>query len=285
MKKYSQTVLAIILIISGLSNLMAQDSLAMDYNKPNRKGKMYVHWGWNVSSYSNSDISFKGNNYDFTLRDVEAKDKQTPWDASVYLNPGSITNPQTNFKFGYFINDHYAISVGVDHMKYVMVQDQSVKIEGEISNETSYDGVYGSDDILLTQEFLRFEHTDGLNYINVEIERFDDILKMTGNGKKNLEINTVLGAGVGVLLPKTNATLMDFERYDDFNLAGYGLNLKIGLDITIYKYFFVRGELKGGYINMPNIRTTQFKEDKASQAFLFGEADFLFGAIFRISNK
>ena len=286
MKKYLQTVLSAIFFIAVLSiNSLAQDSLAVDYNKPDRKGKMYVHWGWNVSSYSNSDISFRGNDYNFTLSDVVAKDSQTPWDASVYLNPVSITNPQTNFKFGYFINDHYAINVGVDHMKYVMQQDNTVKINGEISNGTIYDGVYNNADIILSKEFLRFEHTDGLNYINVEIERLDDLLKITGNGKKNLEINTVVGAGVGALLPKTNATLMDFERNDEFHLAGYGLDVKIGLDITFYKYFFVRGELKGGFIHMPDIRTTRFKADKASQAFFFGEADFLFGAIFRISNK
>ncbi len=47
-----------------------------------------------------------------------------------YINPMEMTIPQTNFKLGYFINDHYNISIGVDHMKYVMTQDQKTAISG-----------------------------------------------------------------------------------------------------------------------------------------------------------
>jgi hypothetical protein len=35
---------------------------------------------------------------------------------------------QTNFKLGYFINDHYSIALGADHMKYVVTQDQTANI-------------------------------------------------------------------------------------------------------------------------------------------------------------
>ncbi len=63
--------------------------------------------------------------------------------------------------------------------------------------------------------------------------------------------------------------------------ARHGLNLKIGLNITFFKHFFVQGELKGGFIHMPNIYTTALKSDKARQALVFGEADILFGAVFR----
>jgi hypothetical protein len=33
-----------------------------------------------------------------------------------YINPVKMTIPQTNFRIGYFINDHYSIALGVDHM-------------------------------------------------------------------------------------------------------------------------------------------------------------------------
>ena len=39
------------------------------------KGKMYIYWGGNRDSYTNSDIHFKGANYDFTLHDVAAVDR------------------------------------------------------------------------------------------------------------------------------------------------------------------------------------------------------------------
>ncbi len=280
------TVLIVLLGSFTSSVLNAQDQSPVDYNTHDNKGKWFIFWGWNRAAYSNSDISFKGDSYDFVLSDVVATDRQTPWDPSVYFGITSITIPQTNFKIGYFINDHYNISVGVDHMKYVMVQDQTVKIDGSISspNPPEFVDTYNNDDIVLTEEFLTFEHTDGLNYLNVEVSRVDDILKLFNRGMKNLEINLTEGVGVGALMPKSNVKLMDNERHDEFHFAGYGLDVKVGLNITFFKYFFIQGELKGGFIHMPGIRTTISKSDKASQAFVFGEADFLFGAIFRIAK-
>lgn len=258
-----------------------------DYNVQDNKGKFFIFWGWNRGAYSNSTIHFKGNSYDFTLDKVVAKDRQTPWDPNIYLNPALITIPQTNFKMGYYFNDHYNFSFGVDHMKYVMVQDQTTTINGQISdpNPPEFVGTYNNDDIVLTQDFLTFEHTDGLNYINLEFSRVDDLLKVFNRGMKNFEINITEGVGAGILLPKTNAKLMGNARHDAFHLAGYGLDAKIGLNLTFFRYFFIQGELKGGFIHMPDIRTTSDKSDRASQAFVFGEADFLFGAIFKIAHK
>ena len=45
-------------------------------------GKFYAYWGWNSSSYSKSNIHFKGNNYDFTLLDIKAKDRQSVFSVS-----------------------------------------------------------------------------------------------------------------------------------------------------------------------------------------------------------
>ena len=53
-------------------------------------------------------------------------------------------------------------------------------------------------------------------------------------------------------------------------------------NFTIFKYFTIEGVLKGGYINMPDIRTTKSNTDYASQEFFFGETTIAFGGIFRI---
>ena len=239
-----------------------------------KKGDFYFYWGWNRASHTKSDIHFTGNNYDFTLNDVIAKDRQSSWDPAIYLNPAHMTIPQYNFRIGYFINNKYNISIGIDHMKYVMQNNQTVKIDGEINNTgTIYDGSYSNDDIILTADFLLFEHTDGLNYVNTEIRRFDNIFDFN-----KVKINLTEGAGIGALYPKTNATLMQNLRYDEFHLAGYGLNAVVGLNIEFFNYFFIQSELKGGFIHMPDIRTTSSKNDKASQHFFFSQINIVFGA-------
>lgn len=246
-----------------------------------KKGNFFLYWGWNRAAYTTSDIHFTGDNYDFELSDVVAKDRQSAFDAKLYFNPSTITIPQYNFRIGYFFHDKYNISIGADHMKYVMQNYQTVKINGHISNTgTAYDGTYDNEDINLKPEFLLFEHTDGLNYENIEVRRFDVLF-----GRKQFSFSANEGLGLGVLVPRTNTTLLNNPRYDEFHFAGYGASVILSLNMTFFKYFFIQSEWKGGFIHMPSIRTTMNKSDNASQAFLFSQYNMVFGFNFRIPSK
>ncbi|MCB9360169.1 MAG: hypothetical protein H6587_01420 [Flavobacteriales bacterium] len=261
------------------TTLFGQEISSDTASKPSNKGRMYAFWGWNRGYYSNSDIHFTGENYDFTLNEVKAKDRPTTFALNPYFHPAWITIPQTNFRIGYFLNDKYDISLGVDHMKYVMVQRQTSKISGDINVGNKYDGSYNNQDIVLDYDFLTFEHTDGLNYINTELTRNDDILKALKikHNFNKIQLNSLLGLGLGIMMPKSNVMLLYGTRYDEFHLAGYGFAAKAGLNLTIFKYFFLRSEAKYGFINMPSIRTTPSSIDKASQHFSFTQVNFCFG--------
>ena len=250
--------------------------------KVSNKGKIFLYWGWNRATYSNADISFKGNNYDFTLQDVVAKDRPTDFSFKDYFKLDNITIPQTNFRIGYFLNDHYTVSVGVDHMKYVVQSYQTVKINGEINAGIPFDGVYNNDDIDLINEFLLMEHTDGLNYVNLEVKRFDEIGHLIGLNDENLQLNITEGIGAGFLYPRTDVTLFNQTSNDEFNVSGWGVSVGAGLNLTFLKHFFVQTDLKFGYIDMSNIRTTQDPSDTASQNFTFFEKTLVFGARFSL---
>ncbi|HKX86425.1 MAG TPA: hypothetical protein VJL37_07120 [Flavobacterium sp.] len=247
------------------------------------KGKFYIFWGGNRETFSKSDIHFKGADYDFTLYDVEAHDKPKGWHVD-YINPTRMTIPQTNLRIGYFINDHYNISIGVDHMKYVMYQDKVVDYTGNYPDRGTYGEAIAPNQVLLTEEFLTFEHTDGLNYVNTEFSRVDDISSMLFKtlDSDKLQINLTEGLGAGVLYPKTNAKVFDKVRHDDFHISGYGISAKAGLNLTFFKHYFIQGELKGGYINMNDIRTTHSSADRADQHFWFLQRIITVGGIFKI---
>jgi hypothetical protein len=246
------------------------------------KGKFYIFWGGNRETFSKSDIHFAGADYDFTLYDVTAKDKPKGWHVD-YINPARMTIPQTNLRIGYYITDKYNISIGVDHMKYVMFQDKAVNYTGYYNGQGSYGESLPNNQVLLTEDFLTFEHTDGLNYVHTEISRVDDISKIIGlPNTDKFQVNFTEGIGAGILYPKTNAKLLGKERHDDFHVSGYGLSAKAGLNFTFFKYFFIQTELKGGYINMNDIKTTFDSADKATQRFWFLERTFTVGGIFRI---
>ncbi|MGB4849892.1 MAG: hypothetical protein WBP41_18340, partial [Saprospiraceae bacterium] len=230
--------------------------------------------------YSSSDMHFKSENFDFTLQDVKAHDKPST-DINNYINPFNATIPQTDFRIGFFIHHHYSISAGFDHMKYVVSQNQVAQISGIISNtETPYDNTYLNDDITISSDFLKFEHTNGLNYINVDARRFDEILDLN-----KIKISLTEGIGAGILLPKTNITLFYKNNNDQYHLSGYGISTVIATNISFFKFFFIQSELKNGFINMPDIRIAPVMTAKASQSFLFTQFNIVLGANFRLGHK
>lgn len=273
--------LILVLVLLGQVTSLAQKPTTLP-ETTHKKGKIYFYWGYNRGFYTHSDLRLYGDNYDFTLFDLVAKDRQTPFSAKVYLNPAKLTIPQCNYGLGYYLNDHYSVSLSVDHMKYVMAQNQTVKISGAIKGtDTPYNGAYVRQDIVVREDLLIFEHTDGLNYIVLELNRHDDLLRQfMAPRKRNLEINLTEGLGFGGLYPRTNTTLLSQNRQDAFHLAGYGVSAKIGLEFVFFKHFFLMTNLKAGIINMPDIRTTALKSDHASQRFGFLQPVLAFGAKF-----
>lgn len=96
---------------------------------------------------------------------------------------------------------------------------QTVKICREINtSSSSYSGSYLDNDIAIRTDFLSFKHTDGLNYLNLELRythRFHSFKKITINHLEWFEI--------GILIP--NIKLLNKNRYDEFRLLGCGLTL------------------------------------------------------------
>ncbi len=282
-------------------NTFAQEEIPVQKYAAHNKGKFFVMWGGNRESYSKSDVNFRGKDYNFTVDNMAAHDKPKGWHVD-YINPANMTIPQTNLRLGYFFSDHYSVTIGVDHMKYVMTQNQTANVTGNINLPADqpgsiYNGEYNNRPVDMSiggaQEgggsstggtpFLIYEHTDGLNYINTEVSRFDDVSKWFGLPNiDKVQINLTEGLGAGVLYPKTNTTLLGKERHDDFHVSGFGVSAKAGLNITFFKHFYLQGELKGGYIDMKDIRTTVSSEDKASQHFYFFQRIVAVGGIFRI---
>lgn len=285
MMQYIKTILVLgFAFFSSISYSQVQETLK--YTSSN-KGKFFVSWGGNRDSYSKSDIRFKGDGYDFTIKDATAKDKPKGWHVD-YINPTRMTIPQTNFKLGYFISDHYTVALGVDHMKYVMHRNRNRTIDGYIDLPTDesgsvYNGVYNNESVFISSDMLKFEHTNGLNYVYGEFARFDDISSIFGIQNTDVfQINITEGLGAGVLYPKTNTTLLEKERYDEFHVSGYGLSANIGLNLLVLKHFFIQLDAKGGYINMNDIRTTSNTSEHAEQSFYFFQRVISFGGIFKL---
>ena len=145
-----------------------------------------------------------------------------------------------------------------------------------------YAGMIHNGEIDLSDSnFLTFEHTDGLNYINVGVEKYKSLSK-----KEKVDILWSYGGGAGVLFPRSNVKIFGNERSDRFHVAGFGTDLRTNINFIFWKRWMARVEGKVGYINMPDVKTTLHnKPDKASHDFFFGQINFGIGYVFRLKNK
>lgn len=274
-------IIKLILLFVIFQNAIAQDKVVERYTSKN-KGKFYFYWGGNRGYFSNSDINFYGKDYNITINNAVAKDKPKGWHID-YINPGNMTIPQTNVRIGYFINDKYSITLGLEHMKYVMELFQKTTVDGYINVPgSSYNGTYNNSEMILKDDFITFEHTDGLNYINADLTRHDDISSWIGNWNTDIfQLQLNEGIGAGIVIPRTNATILNNANYDEFHLSGFGISAKVGLTYTFFKYFQIQTDLKAGYINMFDVRTTSNVSDGAKHDFWFFQTMVAFGGVFR----
>ena len=229
--------------------------------------KWSVYWGWNRSTYSNSDIHFWGADHDFTLSSVKANDMQADVTTEnifgTFLSPANMTLPQTNLRIAYQVSPDTAWALNLDHMKYVVTPDQAVAFSGRINNDPQTGATR-----TLSTNYLNFEHTDGLNVVSVEYEKQFPVTQW----KAPFASRWVALVGAGIVYPKTNVTLnmLGRSRNDQFHLAGYSAGGGVGWEADFLDSWFFRSMFKMGYVTLPDVLTSS-QGDKASHNFTYNE--------------
>ena len=241
------------------------------------KHRVFAYWGYNRAQFSASNIHFEGPGYDFILHNVVAHDAPKPFSFAVYADPADFTLPQYNYRAGWFFNEHWAFSVGIDHMKYVVAQNQAVRLTGSISDQRSPEYAGSEEQVItLSDDFLIYEHTDGLNLLSADADHFDR-LSISRNGKNAVFLTE--GLFVGPVIPRSDVRLFGVGINNKFHLAGYGAGAQLGVFALFNNRFFARAAVKGGYIELPSVLTTGTNEDRARQRFWFVEEYVVVGVM------
>ncbi|MEO6757809.1 MAG: hypothetical protein ABIO24_00035 [Saprospiraceae bacterium] len=246
--------------------------------------RFFFYWGYNRATFAPSDIHFSGPEYDFTLFDVEAKDRPTKFSFKTYFGPTTLSIPQYDYRLGFYLTRHFAVSVGVDHLKYVLTNGQTVLMSGVISEKVSkrYAGTYLQRPIRVTEDFVRFEHTDGLNLVNLDLEYHLPIVQLA-HSNVALQFHTGIG-GIWVV-PRTDAHVFGYGLNNHFHLSGYSLAGKAGLRLYVIKRLFLMAETKVGYITLPDILLRNGQPERANQNIFFWEKMGAVGFDFNFSRR
>ena len=234
------------------------------------KGTFYFAFGYNLDWFTRSDIHFKDvttDNYDFTLYDVKAIDR----DGIKYIFEDDLTLPQYSYRIGYFFNDKHdlGIEINYDHVKYIVLQDQTVHIKGQIHD------TYLDKDTVLDDSFIRYEHTNGANYFMINgVKRFNFL-----HSKNELHwLSGVVRAGGGLVVPRSDTYLWGNHRNDTYHIAGYVVGLDIGLRYDFLKNFFLETSGKGAFANYTHVYL--YNQGRANQTWFSFEYIFTIGVQF-----
>ncbi len=240
-----------------------------------RKGQFFASWGYNRAYYGKSTIHFENpGKYDFYLNNVSASDRPSFKSTGDFIKgvwKEDLTIPQYNFRMGYFINDRTSISLGADHMKYVMDKNQMTTMTGTIDKDFSPEhGVEDAQNLPVMagnggNAVAHFEHTDGFNLIDVEVGHWVPI-SQSQNGKHAVSFFGTVGAGA--IVPKSNVTIFDKQLDNKFHLAGYGLSGSAGVRADLFRHFYVEGKLKAGYVDVMNALTVEGGKAQHTVAYL-----------------
>ena len=261
-----------------------QPAHGQDFNTIARKGKFYFQWGYSRDTYSKSAIHFTGPGYDFTTDKLIARDDPENFSFDSYFNPVKWTIPQFDLRIGYFLSDKYSLSVGWDHIKYVVLDDQLTKFKGYIDKEKypAYGGTY-KDSTVNFGRYSHYELTDGANFVRINLDRYQTVWKSHDN---RFYLDLIAGAGAGILVPNPTTRILDRKLPNKFMWGGFGVAANAAMRFSFFRNFYVQAELKGGYLDFLRVRTNiEDKADKATQHFWYGQSSIQAGGYFNLGKK
>ena len=261
---------------------------AQRYNRPKpkksyAKGAIFAHWGYNRSFYSRSDINFRGSGYDFTIGACEAEDRPEPFSFDNYFNIRKLTVPQFNLRIGYLFKNNWAISLGYDHLKYVLKDNTPYTLSGQINpgvdDATNWSGYYTNEPIITDEATFHYENTDGLNYIRAEITRIDQWYREKRSAW--FAFSSLLGVGSGPILSVNDFTFAGQKTMQTTSLSGLGISTHIDLRFEFFKHFYIQPGASAGYMLQNNVRTRSTDYNAvASHRFAFLEYHVVAGWLF-----
>ena len=247
------------------------------------KGTLYAYWGYNRSAYSSSNVYFKAPGANFTLYGVQAKDRPS-LNFSEYINPSTFTVPQFNFRIGYNFKNYWNISLGYDHMKYVMIHGPNYVLSGFTeSGFNQSDNLYGNytnHDITSEENTFHYENSNGLNYIRLELTRIRNIIR---NKKDNFTFSLLGGLSAGGIVSFNDFTFNGEKFTATPSLSGFGASMHGGMRFEFFKHVFLQLNSGGGFLYQSHVKLIPYSFDAfAKQHFFYGDLSAVLGVLLYI---
>jgi hypothetical protein len=251
---------------------------------------IYFVWGYNRAFHSNSDMTFKTSEGEFTIHNAQGVDRPSPFGMNEYFNPVNLSIPQYVVKLGYMFDEKWGIELAQDHMKWVFVNDIPYEVSGDFSPTLyvtedgeqwpvaqSFNDIKNSGNMT----WLQAEHTDGYNYVNISAVYN---LKVYATKNEIFRIDLRPNAGFGLMIPKTRIMMHKDQMWEwkgldnRFHIAGFGAHVEAKVRLTFFHNFFIEAAARGTYIKIENAlvngTSDRLEHTPISSLQLYGAAGF-----------
>ena len=276
------SVFLFLLFIGNLCISQTEAATTNSISTKKKKGSIYLMWGYTRATFSKSTIHFvdrsntyypatgRYHDYDFTITDAVAQDRP---DFSKIKDLANITIPQFVVHVGYYFNNKkdFGIELSYDHTKYVVTDYQRVHIKG-VFNGTAVD----KDTTLNPKDLLHFEHTDGANFWMVNFLKRWKLYEPS----KKFNIGLVGKPGAGVVVPRTDVTMLGTRLNNDWHFSGWIIGAEGGIRVEFLKNGVFEFMAKGTYADYTNVLVLGKGNGAARHHFFTGQLTMTLGACF-----
>ena len=258
------SVATVLFLLAGMQALAQPGSQAMEraigyIQAPKANARWYVHWGYHRAEYGRADLRLVGPGIDLTLHDLKATDMPSSFDPAIHLNPLAFTIPQFNARVGHRIHGGDIIpgatwiSLGWDHLKYKVphgLHEASGVIDSLSFDRSPFDWAWRD---------FNFEHSDGMNFIRVAIERDVEFGRVgrtrqtwdTANRKWRFGLQGA--ASLGVVMCATDVRWMGVRTKHGWRISGWGASTSMGAWVQFGR-FRALARVQAGWIDIPDSR-------------------------------
>jgi hypothetical protein len=206
--------------------------------RPKTTRELYFSWGYNADVFKPADLHIDqpslGN--DFVLHGVRSHD-QKGW-TDLFHN--SLTTSQYSARIGYFFTDRQdiAIELSFEHVRFLVTQDQDVRMTGTLNN------VSVDQRVKLTEDFLRYKLNNGANFLLVNLVKR---LPLVGEPAKRGSVAVLLKAGAGIGVPHPTNVVDGQANTPGFQFGGLDLGLEGAVRVHLFRLLYLEFAQKGIY--------------------------------------
>ncbi|MCE2711186.1 MAG: hypothetical protein LW688_01455 [Cryomorphaceae bacterium] len=239
------------------------------------KGTFYGSYGYNRAWYGKSTLDLTGSGYQIELKGFRAQDDPFGFDPAQQMNPLQATEGQYSVRAGYYLLNHYSLSIGYDKLKYVMTDNQEAFLGGQINPGidpvNQWSGNYTNETVVLNSNSF-FYSNSGLNNVQIDFSRTDNWL--AAGRDQQIVFSTIEGLGIGGLISDNSFLFGGIQQTKLRSFSGVSISGHLGFRLEFFKHVFIQSNVRGGLMSQTSVRTRSTEPNAfANQRFGFLQFD------------